>query len=369
MGSLRKAVKPKQFMSPFLSIFDGEFHWERKMRIRSLYESFPEFKDEVGKHLPLLYDHVYGWEFFPADTFLNIEDVGVSPSYPLIRGYNKLYKVCRLQTPRDSITDNLVYSTPFFTEWKRGESKEFSVRRKQTYRQTRYASSEHFEYNNPRVVLNKSKKPGMSIVQNSVSDMYDMRLIAKYGLSLGKVTYNLFGDSLFKALIQCSYASNPFEAYATGGYTILTPWRRLPTISSEMLDLVNSLYWHVDRVYHHMTKRFDMDKMDLSNLFPGVRKPKRQLTTTPPPEFQESRTEDDPDREPRGSKRLMLDKVQIVNDFNIKSSTIISGLDMMTDIHSRFEDIEDPFLLNEEEGEYDFHLGDLEEVEEGFYDI
>jgi hypothetical protein len=366
MGQRKKAVKPKRFMSPLLSIFDGEFHWERKQRIRSLYEAFPEYRDRVSEKLPLLYDYIYGWEFHPGDTFSNIEDVGVSYDAPLRRGYTKIYKVSRLQTPKDSIVDNLVYSTPFFTEWKRKESKSFSIQRKEMYRSTPMAPSELFEYMNPRIRLNKTRKVGYNMTQSSVSDMYDLRLIAKYGFSLGKVTSNLFGDSLYKAIIQCSYASNPFEAYATGGYKVLTAWRRLPWVSSEMLGLVDSLFWHTDRLYHHMTSRFDMDSIDLSNLFPNVRKPKRKLnidnTTL---NTGDSIDVEDLERGP-AKKLLILDKVTIVRALE-KSSVFVSGNDIMSDIHGRTNDIEDPFSFEEEDIDEDILLEDLEDVDEDFY--
>jgi len=258
--------RPKRWSEALISILDGRTHWERKASLRSFYEENPELKKRVSCYLPFLYEQVFGYEFFRGDSLLNIDDVGCSALHPMMQGTSKIYKVRALKTPRDNISDNLVFTTPINVHWTSADAIEFSLKRKKLYKTTRRSSSEVFEYSNPRIKLNKTVNPKFNIMQKSVSEWQDLRLIASLGLSMGKVTFNLFGDQLYQAMISCSRAPNPFEAYATGGYRVLTPWRAPPVPSAELRDLVSLLQNNLDRIYDYMVSKLDKSTIDLSTV-------------------------------------------------------------------------------------------------------
>jgi hypothetical protein len=266
------ATRPKLYLEPLISIFSGEFHWERKNMIRSYADQYPELKYKISKFIPFQYELTFGWEFIKTDSLWSLENGGCSPLYPFSGGESRTYKVQRLTTPRDSITDNLLYTSPFFVEWKRSDAKEFSIRRKALYRSTRLSSSEQFEYSNPRIKLLKTTKPKFDISQKCISDWYDLRLIVRHGFSLGKVTYNLFGDDLYKAVIQCARAPNPFEAFVTGGYKVLTAWRAPPVVSSELWGLCDYLSSNVSLIKNHLTSKLDLDEFIHSESINKVKK-------------------------------------------------------------------------------------------------
>jgi hypothetical protein len=197
---------------------------------------------------------------------------------PRLVGWSQLYRVERLITPKVSIKDNLIYETPFPVEWKRADSKKFSVLRKSVYKSTVPIPSELFEYSNPLFKLKKTKKIKLDITAQSISDWYDLRLIANYGFTVGRITSGLYGLDLLKALFQCKYAPNPFEAYASGGIKVLTAWRAPCVVSKEWLDVVDTLMSEVDKISLYMTDRVDLDEFDHQAFLDKKKVPmKRQL--------------------------------------------------------------------------------------------
>jgi hypothetical protein len=240
-GKLRKRC---QMTSSFCAIFDGEYHWERKNRVNSFYEEYPEYKKRF-KRFAFDYESTYGWEFHPGDSFNSYKQCGVSPHMYMQVGATKFYRVQRLKTPKDQIIDNLVYSTPLFMDWKRTESRRFNNYRHSVYHSTR-GLSEVFEYMNPVFELNKTIKFKPTSLQRAVSDRMEMRMIALKGLSVGKFTYGIPQVSWGAALRKYSLAPNPFEALATGGYTVFTKWHHPRRVSAEWYVVCNTLLNNVD---------------------------------------------------------------------------------------------------------------------------
>jgi len=233
MATRNKEVLAKRcrVSSAFCTIFDGEYHWERKNRIVGFYTNFPEYKKKMVE-FPLIYEKLYGHEFCHGDSLNSHSQCGVAPHSTMQVGHTRFYKVQYLNTPKDIIKDNLVYSSPFIKEWERTTSRNFSKYRKRIFLSTRGDSS-IFEYLNPIIRLNKTVQPILSPLQRVVSEKEDLHMIAMYGLTVGRYTFGLSESVGNKALLTCSFASNPFEAYATGGYSVITNWHHPRRVSAE----------------------------------------------------------------------------------------------------------------------------------------
>jgi len=366
--SVNEASRPKYYIEPLIAFLDGEYHWERKNMIRSYYEAYPELKWKISNYLPLFYELTYGFEFYKTDSFNNIENGGCSATFPFQGGVSKLYKAQRLTTPRASIVDNILYETPFFTEWKRADCKKHQLLRKKVFKTTPEIPSEIFEYSNPRIKLNKSRVVKYSTYQKAISDWYDLRLISLYGYSLGKCTSNLFGEELFKAILSCSRAHNPFEAYATGGYKVLTPWRGPPAVSSELCDLVRFLIHNVTRIEYHLTSRFDIDKFDISSFLERDINLKRKLAHSSVEkssvELEEIQHEE--------SVELQYNPVRFTENMILnlpeqRGDIVTDAVQVLSDLDHRFAETDVSHYHFGSEDDMDYLLDDFEEVDETFY--
>jgi hypothetical protein len=350
--------RPKQYIEPLISFVSGEYHWERKNMLRSYAEQFPSLKYTISKYIPLFSELCYGWEFTRFDSFWSLDNGGLSPCAPYTDGYTKSFKVQRLRTPRDTIVDNMLYSTPFYVEWKRADAKEFSIRRKALWRETPNIDAAIFEYSNPRLEQLKTKKINFGITQKCISDWYDLRLIVSEGYSLGKVTCNLFGDELFKAIHQCSRASNPFESFSTGGYRVLTKWRAPPVVSLELWQLCESFASNISLVKHHLTSRLDPEEF----LFEGtykrdLSKRKASISTKSLEETQSETTSG----EPRSFKYIKFSPNMLVELPEKRETLPQNAVNILGDLSARVDDTaEDPYIFIEDEDEIDPDIyGDL----------
>jgi len=271
------ARRPKQLLEPLIAAFQGQYHWERKNIIRTFYEEFPDFYNSIDKILPFQYELAFGYEFQKCDSLWNFRNGGISSVTPRNVGCIKGWAAERLQTPRDSIVDSVIYETPFFTEWKRGDAKKFSMLRKTTYKQSRHANVELVDYVNPCIMLHKTKKPVLSDLARLVSDAIETKLIVNHRLTTGKFLYGLNSTQSYHALRYCSLARNPYEAYSTGGYQVETLWHRIPYPTSEHVDLLEHMLTNVDFMSNHIATRFDIDAYEMSNIFPHYDSKKRAI--------------------------------------------------------------------------------------------
>jgi len=199
--------------------------------------------------------------------------------------------------------------------------------------------------------MHNSKPLKYNITQRSIPEWYDLKLVAMYGFSLGKVTSGLFGIDLYKSIIQCGRAPNPFEAYATGGYKVCTPWRCPPAVSSETISLVENLYGNMDQIYNYITSRIDQDKFVEDQIlgFKPLKKRKPDLDTV--------------DSTPARKKpwelksnvplnTIVFKDSMVIKDYSDQSniSLIKKATDVLADLDSRFQDVElctDTFIFDE----------------------
>jgi len=373
MMSARTVEKPKLYIEGFQAIFDREFHWERKQAIASYYEQFPELKKRVSNYIVPNYPLLYGYEFNRSDSMWSIEEGGCSGTAPSMGGWIRTLKIRHLRSPRDQIVDNLVYSSPFFVEWKRTQAKEFQLKRVETYRNSKPFPSEVWEYSNPKLVLSKTKKPSFTLSQASVTEMMDLKLVASCGLSLGKVTHNLFGESLYKAIVQCGRHQNPFEAYATGGYKVETAWRAPAAVCRETQELVDHLYWNLDKVFYYTTSRRETPpptRKEMYQLYGLKRKleGERYPPWVDPPENFER---DDNDR--LTHKKVRFEDLLHLDPCESKGPKGLAPVsDVLSDISTRFnESIENSSGFNfERDDEESLNSSDFEfeDMDDGMYD-
>jgi len=287
MGSAKvpggRLAKRCQTTSSFCAIFDGVYHWERKIRISAFYKAYPEYMHRM-KRFAFDYESTYGYEFVRGDAFNSHLQCGVSPHERVFVGETPFFRVERLQTPQDKIIDNLVFSTPLFMQWKETESRRFSNYRRKIFTSTR-GSSELFEYMNPKYSLLGLVKYRPTHVQRAVSDRMELRLIALSGLSTGKFTYGLDSSSWHSALWKYSLAKNPFEAMRTGGYSVATRWHHPRRVSAEWLFIVKVLMKHVDQIdgnYANYYSDFSREADKFEEEIKSLPKKKRKLKEYPP---------------------------------------------------------------------------------------
>jgi hypothetical protein len=316
--------------STLMSILDGRYHWERKLRLRSFYGLFPEYQDRF-RRFGFLYETIYGYEFRPGDSLNSILQCGASPHSRMELGTTRWFRVQQLVSPKDQITDNLIFSTPLFMEWKEADAARFDKNRRSCYRTTR-GTSYNFEYCNPQIVPYKSIRPKLSHIMRATSDRTEMRLIAFHGLSTGKFTYGTdksYWDGILK---RHSLAPNPFESFVTGGYSVATSWHHPRRVSAEWLFVVQHLKNHIDdldtymtRLYSDNQREFDRVKNSYESL--NKRVPFPSWGNPPPPK----RIRDSLGK----SYTISLDKINVVRPSQEEGPTSIVASTILNDFQSR----------------------------------
>jgi hypothetical protein len=256
-----QCIKPRERWHGIVSLFQGEYHWERKQILRSYATTFEDFYKKNDRKISFYYELFFGHEFRRGDSLGNFQNSGVSLTTLPFTGKLKGWQVDRMVAPTDTIIDNYIYESPFFTEWKRADAKKFSIKRKETYRRSLPCSTELVEYVNPRLEMHKSIVPKLNPLARAISDSNEVKLLVNYGLSTGKFTFGLHGNELLKALSYCSRARNPFEAYATGGYSVKTVWRCPPLASAEWIFLTEHILTSIDGINKSIYTRLDIDEM------------------------------------------------------------------------------------------------------------
>jgi hypothetical protein len=252
------AERPKQVFEPLVSLFRAEFHWERKAILRSIMNEDPAFYKKHDLLISFQYELLFGYEYTRGDSLWNFRNGGTSSLAPVNSGDLRTFACQRLITPRDQIIDHMIYETPYYTEWHRSEAKAFQIRRKKLYKSNIKGNTWIQEYASPIVELNKTRKPQLGILASSVSDLVETKLIVNYGISTGKLTFGLNSDQMRSALRLNSHYRNPFEAYATGGYSVETVWRAPPAIPEEWLFLMEKAATSFDSMYTHRSTRLDV---------------------------------------------------------------------------------------------------------------
>jgi hypothetical protein len=358
--------RPKLYFEPLVSLFNGQFHWERKQILRSFFSEYPVLYDKWDCKLPFQYELFFGYEFTKGDSLWNFDNSGVSSKTFKRTGLLKSWAIERLHAPHDEIVDSFVYESPFFTKWKEGDAKAFSLKRKTIYQQSMPARTEIVEYCNPLIVMNKTNKPSLSHIAKCVSDFVESKLVVNYGLTTGKLTYGLNLEDLCKSLRYCALARNPFEAYATGGYSVSTVWRGRSRVSSEWLELVEDLVTKLDYIGLYNISFLDSYEVVQNQPFKYIegnvseRAVKRKLRTFKAEASSDSLSTKDE------VKRIKLDStnfIDIVEDLTREDILISGAVSIRDDIKGR-QNLVDPEVSDAQSEDEDFFLGEYESEEE-----
>jgi hypothetical protein len=263
--SPRHVEKPRQMWESLISVFTARYHWERKQTLRSFYEEFPSYYKSKDMLIPFHYELLFGYEFQRGDSLWNFRNSGVSCLSSISMGNIRSWAVEKIHTPKDVIKDALIYETPFFSSWKMGDAKQFSLRKKKLYKDSSVGSTFIRDYVSPIIEMHKSKKPNLPWLAKVINDQTESKLIVNHMLTSGKFTYGLTGDDLLKSLTYCSRARNPYEAYATGGYSVQTVWRSAPLISYESHFLMEHMLANVDLMSRYLVPRFDIYNINIED--------------------------------------------------------------------------------------------------------
>jgi hypothetical protein len=346
----RQCLRPRERWHALVSLFHGEYHWERKQILRSFHSEFEDFYKKNDRIISFYYELFFGHELRRADSLDNFQNGGVSCSTLINTGKLKGWKVERMVAPTDTIVDNFIYESPFFTEWKRADAKKFSLKRKQVYRDSIPASTELVEYVNPRIEMSRTKTPELGYLARVISDSVELKLLVNYGMTTGKFTFGLQGQDLIKALTYCSRARNPFEAYATGGYSVKTVWRCPPIPSGEWLYLLEHLSTSIDLLQKSIYPRLDVyEDIETVHLRAVNESTKRKRETT------SSDSEEEETFGIRGETRgplvtvSMMDMVSTLPDVVEDRCVIQPAIGLLDDLRKR--QINDHFLDVSEGGE------------------
>jgi len=257
--------RPKQLLEPLVSSFLSEFHWERKNILRSFAKDHEYVYRKYDKYIPFLYELFYGYEFYKGDSMANFENSGISSSTPPQLGNLRTWCVDKLISPQTTVCDDVFYETPFFSEWKRKEAKEFSLMRKNLYKNSVKGSTFIRDYATPKYELHRTRKPELSQIARSITDFTEAKLIINYGETTGRFTFGLNSEQRKFALNYCGSTKNPFETQATGGFHYLTEWRGNTASSKEWIELNELLSSSFDIVSQASVGYFDSLAVSTAN--------------------------------------------------------------------------------------------------------
>jgi len=324
--------KIRSTFEPLVSAFRSQYHWERKMILRSFAKEHRNLYLKYEKFIPTLYESSFGYEYYKGDAFSNFENGGLMISTPRLEGNLKTWKVERLISPSDIIHDDFIYNTPFFTEWKRADSKKFSLLRKSVYKNSRPCSTMILDYASPRIELSNNRVPELPHMARVISDSMESKLLVNHLQTSGKFTMGLTSEQMDSALRLCSMARNPYEAYATGGYRYLTVWHALPRVSSEWVELNEILHTSVSMIYSHRATFYNTFEVPI-NIEPSSRPKRKRIGDN-----KTIVTDLDPAMEPRQSlTRVTLDMLrETVHRKEVpRDDTLRPVTDILSDIHTR----------------------------------
>jgi hypothetical protein len=344
--------RPREFLEPLISSFKAQYHWERKNILKSFAESNPLLYDKYDKYIPFLYEILYGSEFYRGDSLANFRNGGLSSLTPPLVGDLRSWAVERLVTPQDTIVDDIIYETPFYTSWKRAEAKEFSIKRKKLYRFSNKGSTIIRDYATPIINLNDNKKARLPYLATVLSDSAESKLIVNYRQTSGKFTAGLTGDELFEALRLCSRARNPFEAHATGGVSYDTVWKGLSRPSLEWISLAELLTSELSIVaspWVHFYDSFVLPEDSNKSLVPqkrGIKRSSYQIS-----DIQDNNSKSDEFEPRKGLTRITLDMLSnTIHRKDVPRDDILAPVsNILQDMTNREIPITDQDFLYEDE--------------------
>jgi len=230
--------KPKIVFSKLFGALTSDYHWERKKGLQSFSAEHPDKYAKIEKYVAYQYQRIFGWEFFPGDSLLNFYNLGVTNA-PVQEGYKRLTDVEQLVPPGEKDMNIEIFSLPDAKSYSKAEAKDFSIRRKRLFKSTTVKDDLLLLYMKPRILQRnkvKSRAP-----RGALPLWADLRLLAKFGTTTGRLTSGLDGVDLHYAVKHQCFASDPFGSRANGGYIVLTQYHRQKISSEEAREVASVL--------------------------------------------------------------------------------------------------------------------------------
>jgi hypothetical protein len=204
------------YNSVFASVFTKRFHWERKEICQSL-------TPDIIIHMSRAYERIFGYEFYPGESMLNPENLGINYlAYP-IEGYTDTYSVSQLKPPgppRGAITTLL----PLVEELPLRDRKEFHILRRRMWNWRSVKNDTIHKAIYPTSVDIETTSATLSVAARS-TPMWSELLDIEYNFhSSGKLTRGELPSTAIKAVLENARSCDPYRSYATGGSIITTPY-------------------------------------------------------------------------------------------------------------------------------------------------
>jgi hypothetical protein len=199
--------------------FNKPFHWERKATLNSL-----PFTNESRLSLALgyVYERIFGPEFYFGESLNHPDNLGLSRSSAPHEGWLRDWKVAKLERPKLRWTGGLEYNNPYATGVKASEARKFSIKRQKTWKKSRRYPTWARDYITPKIEMNDKRRPELSSIERATPRWAEIRLLLLHGECTGKLVSGLSVDEALLAPYRQRFARDPFEARATGGYSITT---------------------------------------------------------------------------------------------------------------------------------------------------
>jgi hypothetical protein len=249
-------IKPRLYMESLLGAFFSRHHWERKSALLGFSIHYPDVYLRLQKRICNMYDVIWGYEFYPGDSFSPFMNGGLIKA-PATTGYQRLWFLRGVMTPKNNMLFDTTYQTPFkrvsTSKVPYKESKAFSIKRKTMYKTSKVFDKSLYDYCNPELVYNKKTKP----IPRSLPRWADFNLIAYHGISSGAITCGLRGEDVNNAINRQYLSMDPFRAASTGGYSITTRWRTSRPPDQEWLE-IGAVLSQVDNIDSISVYRADL---------------------------------------------------------------------------------------------------------------
>jgi hypothetical protein len=216
--------KPRIYSDSVFGAFFSRHHWERKASLYSVYKHYPEMYKSVEPRIVQMYNRIFGYEFYQGEASASFLDGGLS-SRSRVAGVQRLYNIRSYMTPINLMVFEPIYQTPFrlvdknYISFK--ESKKFHYKRRNIYKTNVPKDTLLYDYVNPILEFNKKN----ARLPRVLPRWADLNLILTSNMSSGSITCGLRGEEILKAAQWQHFASDPFRARATGGYSFVTRWR------------------------------------------------------------------------------------------------------------------------------------------------
>jgi len=228
-----------------------------------------------------------------------------------------------------------------------GAAKRFQMRRIGVFKKHIVINTYAYEFSHPKIEMNNLRKANLSPLARTTPFWQAVRVLFLDGLDVGKISYGLSGRDLSIAIQKFPLAENPYEARATGGYTVTSLYSGNFGMSTEQYQLTEFLK-ESRQVSGHFIYKKDVETIPASQAFnPEVdqslieRRPPKRLKTQNPylvksfetiisgedPRYEEG----DTPREVDLSEINALLEIQLFGEPNLSNAHHLSVLDNWED--------------------------------------